>query len=64
MANKKAKQLKVTLVRSISGRLKKHKATMVSLGLRKIRQSIVVDDIPSVRGKLNQVGYMLNVEEV
>ncbi len=61
---KEAKQLKITLIRSLSGRIKKHQATAESLGLRKIRQSVVVNNIPSVQGKLNQVAYMLNVEEV
>jgi len=58
------KQLKVTLVKSLNGRLKKHKATIESLGLRRIRHSIIVNDLPSVRGKLNQVAYLLNVEDV
>lgn len=60
----KEKQLKVTLVKSISGRLKKHKATVQCLGLRKMHQSVIVNDIPCMRGMINQVSYMLNVEEV
>jgi large subunit ribosomal protein L30 len=61
---KVAKQLKVTLIRSLSGRIKKHQATAESLGLRKIRRSVVVNNIPSVQGKLTQIAYMLNIEEV
>jgi len=60
----KEKQLKVTLVKSISGRLKKHKDTLQCLGLRKMHRSVIVNDIPCMRGMINQVSYMLNVEEV
>lgn len=59
-----AKNLKLTLVRSPIGRIKKHKDTLQSLGLRKMHHSVEVADIPSVRGKINQIYYMLKVEEV
>lgn len=59
----KTKELKLTLVRSLIGRLKKHKATIECLGLKRIHQSVVVKDIPSVRGMINQVQYLLKVEE-
>lgn len=58
------KQLKLTLIKSISGRIKKHQDTIQCLGLRKVYQSVIVNDIPSVRGMINQVSYMLRVEEV
>jgi len=58
------KNLKVTLVRSISGRLPKHKATVASLGLRRMHQTIMVKDNASTRGMLNQVSYLIAVEEV
>lgn len=60
----KQKQLKITLVKSLAGRAQKHKDTIQCLGLRKIHQSIVVDpNLPSVRGMINKVSYLLNVEE-
>ena len=59
----KDKKLQLTLVKSTSGRLKKHKDTIQCLGLRKLHQSVVVNDIPTVRGMINQVSYMLRVEE-
>jgi len=34
------------------------------LGLRKIGDSRVLEDTPSVRGMVNQVNYLLNIEEV
>ncbi|MBL6687714.1 MAG: 50S ribosomal protein L30 [Pseudomonadales bacterium] len=58
------KTLKVTLNKSLNGRLKSHKACVAGLGLRKIRQSSLVEDTPSVRGMINKVSYMVSVEEV
>jgi large subunit ribosomal protein L30 len=60
----KAKQLKVTLMKSRFGRLKNHKACVAGLGLRKIRQSVVVEDTPQNRGMINKVSYLVSVEEV
>ena len=61
MANK---TVKVTLKKSLNGRLKSHKACAAGLGLRKIRQSRVLEDTPAVRGMINKVAYMVDVEEV
>ena len=60
----KAKELKVTLVRSKHGRLKSHKACVAGLGLRKMHQTVTVADTPENRGMINRVSYMLAVEEV
>jgi large subunit ribosomal protein L30 len=57
-------KLKVTLVRSIAGRLPGHQATVATLGLRRIRQTVELNDNPAVRGMLTKVGYMLKVEEI
>ena len=61
MANK---QISVTLIRSIHGRLKKHKACVAGLGLRRIHQTVVVADTPENRGMINKVSYMLKSEDV
>ena len=63
---KEAKQLqgktvKVTLVKSPIGRLKSHKACLNGLGLRKIRQTVEVEDTPAVRGMINKVFYMVSI---
>jgi len=58
------KKLKVTLVKSISGRLKKHKACAAGLGLRKMHQTVEVIDTPENRGMVNKISYLLQVEEV
>mgnify|MGYP001175871492 CR=1 FL=1 len=54
--------IKVTQVRSIHGRLKKHKACVVGLGLRRIGHTVEVEDSPSVRGMINKVHYLVRVE--
>ena len=60
----KAKELKVTLVKSKHGRLKSHKACVAGLGLRKMHQSVTVVDTPENRGMINRISYMIAVEEV
>ena len=60
----KAKELKVTLVKSKYGRLKSHKACVAGLGLRKINHTVTVLDTPENRGMINRVSYLLSVEEV
>lgn len=57
------KQIKITLVKSIIGRLPKHKATLQALGIRKINQTVVHQDTAAMRGMINQVSYLLKVEE-
>lgn len=58
-----SKTLKVTLVRSINGRLKKHKACARGLGIRRIHNPVSVIDTPENRGMINKISYMLKVEE-
>jgi len=60
----KAKQLRVTLVRSLCGRVARHKACVAGLGLRRMHHTVTVIDPPENRGMINQVTYMLSVEEV
>jgi len=57
------KKIKVTLVKSTFGRIAAHRACVTGLGLRKIRQSVVVADTPENRGMIGRVAYMLQVEE-
>ncbi|WP_113908030.1 50S ribosomal protein L30 [Aliidiomarina celeris] len=57
------KTIKVTQTKSAIGRLPKHKATLVGLGLRRINHTVELEDTPSVRGMVNRVNYMVKVEE-
>jgi large subunit ribosomal protein L30 len=54
--------LKVTLLKSTSGRLESHKACVRGLGLRRIGHAVEVQDSAAVRGMINKVSYMLKVE--
>ncbi len=60
MANK----LKITQVRSVHGRLPKHRACVTGLGLRRMHHTVELEDTPAVRGMINKVSYLLKVEEV
>ena len=59
-----ATQLKVTLVRSLNGRLESHQQCARGLGIRKIHNPVMVVDTPENRGMINKISYMLKVEEV
>ncbi len=56
-------KLKIKLVKSLNGRLSKHIATANSLGLRKIGQETLQPDNEQTRGKIAQIGYLLQVTE-
>ena len=62
--NKKASnRIRVRLVKSTAGRLKKHRACVAGLGLRRIGHTVEVEDTPSVRGMIDRVSYMVRVVE-
>ena len=58
------KRIRVTLIRSVIGRLAKHRACVKGLGLRRMHHSVELEDTPSVRGMINKVSYLLEVEEL
>ena len=60
MADKKT--LRVTLVKSPIGCRRHHRETVRGLGLRRIRQSVEVEDTPAVRGMIEQVKYLVRLE--
>ena len=57
------KTVKLTLIRSFHGRLKSHKACVAGLGIRRMHQTVEVQDTPENRGMINRVHYLLKVEE-
>ncbi|HAF01816.1 MAG TPA: 50S ribosomal protein L30 [Methylophilaceae bacterium] len=61
-AKKETSMIKVTLVRSLIGRIEAHKATVRGLGLRRMHHTVEVQDTPAIRGMINAVGYLLKVE--
>ena len=61
-AKKSTATVKVTLVKSVIGRIAAHRACVSGLGLRRISQTVEVQDTPANRGMINKVGYLLKVE--
>ena len=57
-------RVRVTLIRSIHGRLKNHRACARGLGLRRMHHEVTVTATPEVLGMVNKVSYLLAVEEV
>ncbi len=58
------KKLKVTLIRSLNGAQPKHKLCIKGLGLRRMQQSVLVNNEPCIRGMINKAHYLVSVEEV
>ncbi len=58
------KMLKVTLVKSTIGAVPKNRATVESMGLRKIGSSKIFPDNEATRGQIRKVSHLLKVEEV
>lgn len=56
-------RVRVTLVRSMNGRLKRHQACVRGLGLRRMHHTVEVEDSPCTRGMIRKVAYLLRVEE-
>jgi large subunit ribosomal protein L30 len=57
-------RLKVTQVRSVIHRPKDQKQTVRRLGLHRIRDSVIKDDRPEIRGMIAKVQHLVRVEEV
>ncbi len=57
-----AKTVKVTLIKSPIGALEKHKACLSGLGLRRIRHEVELQDTAAVRGMINKVRHLVQVE--
>jgi large subunit ribosomal protein L30 len=58
------KMLRMTLVHSPIGHPESHKRTVRALGFRKLYETIVKEDSPSLRGMIAKVRYLLKVEEI
>lgn len=58
------KKLRVTLVRSLIGKKRDHRACVRGLGLRRLHQTVELPDTPEIRGMIRKVSYLLKVEEM
>lgn len=56
--------LKITLVKSLIGRLPGHVRTAHALGLKKMHATIIQRNSPTILGMVNKLHYLLKVEEV
>jgi large subunit ribosomal protein L30 len=63
MAKKSSAKIRVTLVRSMNGTIGKHRETVRGLGLRRMHHTVELEDTPSIRGMINRVHYLVQVEE-
>jgi large subunit ribosomal protein L30 len=64
MAKTDGKMLKITLVKSGIARPGKHKVVLIGLGLKKLNKSVIRQDTPEIRGMINKVSHLIQVEEV
>ena len=59
-----APRLRVTQIRSAIDRPRDQKATIRALGLHRLRDSVVKEDRPEIRGMIAKVSHLVRVEEV
>ncbi|SEN61163.1 50S ribosomal protein L30 [Lihuaxuella thermophila] len=59
-----AKQLAITLKRSMIGRPETQRVTLRTLGLRKREQTVLHQDNPAIRGMIEKVKHLVEVKEV
>jgi large subunit ribosomal protein L30 len=57
-------RLRIKLVKSIIGNKERQKRTARALGLRRINSIVVHDDDPIVRGMIERISHLVQVEEV
>lgn len=58
----KEKTIKITLIKSMIGTKKSHKATVLGLGLRKLNSSSILIDTPEVRGMIDKINYLVKCD--
>ena len=63
MANESNKTVKVRLVRGLRGSQSRHRLSVKALGLGKLNSVRVLKDSPQVRGLINQLHYLVKVED-
>jgi large subunit ribosomal protein L30 len=61
---KQAKKIQITQIRSGIGRQMKHRRTLRALGIKRHQQSVIHDDTPAIRGMINQISFMVDVQDI
>jgi large subunit ribosomal protein L30 len=57
-------KLKITQIKSVIDQKGRVKRTIYALGIKKIHRSVIHNDTPQIRGMINVVKHIVNVEEV
>ncbi len=58
------RKLRITQVRSASGRLQRHRRTLRALGIKRHQHTVFHRDTPAIRGMIARVDYLVEVTEV
>ena len=56
------KKIRITLLKSVAGIKRTHRATVRGLGLKRINHAVELADTPAVRGMIDKVYYLVRVE--
>jgi large subunit ribosomal protein L30 len=57
-------QIRITQVKSTIDRPKRQKLTVEALGLRKLNQSVVLENTPQIQGMVRKVSHLVTVEQI
>lgn len=60
----KQKKLKITQIKSTIGYREKTRLTIEALGLGKLHKTVILPDNPAIRGMIDKIPHLLEVEEV
>jgi large subunit ribosomal protein L30 len=55
--------VKITLTRGLPGTTQRQRATVESLGLRKVGSSVEKPDSASLRGQIDKIKHLVTIEE-
>jgi len=61
--NTVSKELEITLIKSAIGRPQKHRETLKSLGLTRLRKTVILKGTPQVRGMVDKISHLVSVVE-
>ncbi len=57
-------KIRIKLIRSLIGKKQDQIDTVKALGLKKINSIVEKEDTPQIRGMINKISHMLEVEEI
>jgi len=55
-------KIRVTLLKSVAGIRRTHRATVRGLGLKRINHAVELADTPAVRGMVNKIAYLVRID--